>query len=189
MSVLVVLVPFLMFYCYRTGRGTGPGGLARNTFEWLKFRLAPDTTPRLLPEIVGGCEEFGKLPLNPAVDAEELKTVGTAMITDGRMQKPTNVQRYLIDPVFVTRNSVLLHAHMNRKPLESVTLRAAQEALLRKTDAVNSLLLELAIARTSAHPSQRIPPHLEAAFAVLEFSQMVRGRRRGAGQRQNWGEL
>ena len=174
MAVLVIAVPALMFYCYRTGRALGPGGLRPATFEWLKFRLRPDTTVKNLPEIVAGAEEFGALPVDAAVDSEELRQLGTVMLTEGRMTRPSNIDRSVIEPLLITRGSLLLHAHMNRKEVKSKTLQAALSAMLGKSDAILNMLLELSVLRTQAPPQQRIPPHLEAAWAVLEFQQQVR---------------
>ena len=180
MGLLTIAVPYLMFYCYRSGRNVGEGGLHPATFEWLKLRVGPSTQLRALPEVLAGAHEFGGLPMAPQgsadldAEAEELRTVGRALLAEGRMAPPATLDRAVIAPALIMRNTVLLHAHLNRRPLVAPKLRAAQAALLAKADAVNALMLRLCMLRTTAPPSMRLPQHLDTAFAVLELSQMVR---------------
>jgi len=179
MALLTIAVPYLMFYCYRTGRSVGEGGLHPATFEWLKLRLGHTTPLRALPEVVAGAKEFDALPMGGGsaleAETEELRAVGKALLVEGRMAPPTNIDRSIISPVLITRNNILLHAHLSRRPLVAPKLRAAQAALLAKADAVNALMLRLCMLRTTAPAHMRLPSHLETAFAVLELCQMVRG--------------
>ena len=77
----------------------------------------------------------------------------------------------------ILRNDIVIHAHLNRRPLGTRTLEMLQANILRRAEAAMALMLEITVARCLAHPSQRIPSHLEAAFAVVEFGQLVRIRR------------
>ena len=50
-----------------------------------------------------------------------------------------------------------------------------QANILKTSDTLTALMLEICVARTLAPAAQKVPAHLEAAFAVIDFMQMVRG--------------
>ena len=178
---LCVALPALMFYCWRSGRDRGPNGLNPGTFEWLKYRVQPDTSVKTLPSILAGCWEFGRQqPLNPEADSPALQRLLSEMSEEGRMAKPVRPEKSVIPPELILRNDVVIHAHLNRKPVGTPTLAAVQANILAKAEPALALMLEIAVARTLAPPAQRIPPHLEAAFAIIEFGQMVRNGGGGA---------
>ena len=181
-GLLCGFLPWLMFRCYATGRDKGPNGMHPATFEWLKYRLQAETTTRQLPAVLAGCWEFGRQqPMDPGADSAALQALLAAMVEDGRCVKPVRPERAVIPAELIARNDIVIHAFLNRLPVGTPTLAALQANILRRAHAAVALMLEIAVARSMAHPSQRIPSHVEAAFAVVEFGQLVRGGGGGFG--------
>ena len=173
-GLLCVAIPWLMFWCYRNNKPKGPGGLHTNTFEWLKFVINPDSNVRSLPDALAGAVEFGQQqPINPQRDSEEMKRLSGVMIPAGIMPKLAAPERTMIPGPLFLRNLVALYAHLGRKTIESPTLAAVQTSMLKHSDAMLALMLEICVARTMAPPQQKVPSHLDAAFAVIDFMQMV----------------
>jgi translocation protein SEC63 len=181
---LVVLIPTIMCWFYKSNNESTFGGLQQISFEWLKYRINHDLTYKAFPSIMAGCKEFHASALIVSkeiatAETNEIKRLVTTLVAEKRMLHVQPPERSALPPEILYRNEVILVAYLNRFPINEPTMRETLKTMVAKFDNVFSVALELCIQRTalSQNPPPNMPKHmipashLQSAFAVIDFSQ------------------
>ena len=184
--LLGIAVPAVMRAFYRKSLkridvATGDCGLIPETNKWIGFLLAPVMDLSRMPTILGGIVESRPAVTFAARELDELTLIMNDFtgVSGGRrvMDTPPRYTQYFIekdnaDLAFglVLGNTLLMTAHLLRRPLISPILAAHRDEMLRKMPSVVECGALYAIINTWRAQEALAPRHFQAAFDMwLDF--------------------
>jgi hypothetical protein len=191
MVLLLVVVPVLMYRGYNKNKGIDVGtGLQIPTMHWISnFMRAHAMSVQTMPEFIGGCPEFLKLPSAPG-DAEIIDQYAVGLAKEGAWRNLQPQIRWMFDPQFVRRVVVLLLAHANKgkrslaQAFSSPTIADATNEILKKLNKIIDITIQSGVEieqytemmyRRSRDPRKAQLPYrfIEGAAEIAKFSQYV----------------
>jgi hypothetical protein len=175
--ILVVAVPYLMYWFYRRSQNRPMGGLDPATVQWLGITVTDDIPLKMLPWILAGAKEFGDV--SPAqADAAELGALAKTIAEDPNVGGFAQPKRSVISPESMHVNWILIHAYLLKLPVKSVYLNEHTRRILRLVEPLAELMAVIAVQRTMYHQSKpkdkNGKSHVDTYFEIMSWSQRVR---------------